>query len=165
MQVDSGCGAESARARARARIGDACRGRGRRSSGRGATLALLLALIQISVNVDAATFLQVMASDHAHALMTVVDGGHVDLILSHDATRSTDAEGESVLPATAEDHVVHMAHDELAAAQKRIADPISPPAVASTPFLSVFVPAPRARVLVAERPAPPFSRRSVVLRT
>jgi hypothetical protein len=140
---------------------------GSRRRARGwARLALVLAILPLSTNVDALTFLQIFSTDHPHALMTVVDGGHVDLILSHDATRPVGDDDEpSLHPKTAEDHVVHIAKDELAAAQKRIAEAL--PAATSPPTASVAaLPLSlRSPSVGPVRAVASFSRRSVVLRT
>lgn len=132
---------------------------------RWAVLALLLGLLQIASVVECSTLLQVVASDHSHAWMKVVDGGHVDLVLSHEAAHPTGAGGPRIHPKDTQDHVVHLAPDEAAAAQKRLAQ--SPPASmpAPTPRVVVSSAVPRASAFVPCRQALPFSRRSVVLRT
>ncbi len=132
---------------------------------RWAGLGLLLGLLQIASVVDCSTVLQVLASDHHHAWRTVVDGGHVDLILSHDAARPSVGAEPRIHPKSAEDHVVHMTPDEQADAQRRDVDSL--PAAPSPPVVrlaAVFV-SPRAPAFAPPRMAAPFSRRSVVLRT
>lgn len=130
---------------------------------------LALAMLPLATHVDALTFLQIFATDHPHALMTVVDGSHVDLVLSHDTshdmTRAPGDDAPSLHPKSAEDHVVHISKDELAAAQKRIA--VSLPTATSPPAPSlVAIPrSPRAFSSAPVRAVASFSRRSVVLRT
>ncbi len=105
-------------------------------------------------------------SDHAHALSSASDGRHLDLVLSHDATRETHEHG----PAThlhrspADDHIVHLASNE--AREPRRAQPIAlPVALASA---RPMITAPRVGAALSPppaRPVLPLSRRSVVLRT
>ena len=128
-------------------------------------LAFVLALLPLSTPVDALTFLQIFRTDHPHALMTVVDGGHVDLVLSHVATRPAHEDGPGLHPKSAKDHVVHIEKDELAAAQKRDGA-VAPAALrAPLPVVDPLPPTLRVPSRVAARVPASFSRRSVVLRT
>jgi len=138
----------------------------RRARSRGwAQLAFVLALLPLSTRVDALTFLQVFETDHPHALMTVIDGGHVDLILSHAVKRPVGEGDPGLHSKSAEDHVVHIARDDLAAAQKRLADPLPAAPIPTVPSVVTVSPALRLPETLAVRAASPFSRRSVVLRT
>lgn len=151
------------------------RSRRRKTDRRWIVLALLLGVLQIASVVDCSTLLQVVASDHSHAWMKVVDGGHVDLVLSHETEPHETAPRETARPSGAseprihpkqtKDHVVHLAPDEAAAAQKRVAE--SPPATmpAPTPRVAASPAVPLAPAFAPCRTAVPFSRRSVVLRT
>ncbi len=128
-------------------------------------LAFVLALLPLSTPVDALTFLQIFRTDHPHALMTVIDGGHVDLVLSHATPRPAAEDGPGLHPKSAEDHVVHIEKDELAAAQKRVA-PVAPAALhPALPGIDPLPPTLRVPSRVAARVPASFSRRSVVLRT
>lgn len=122
-------------------------------------------MLPLSTNVDALTFLQIFATDHPHALMTVVDGGHLDLVLSHDTTHPVGDDAPSLHPKSAEDHVVHIAKDELAAAQKRIAASLPAAPIPPAPSPAALPRSLRAPSDVPVRAVASFSRRSVVLRT
>ena len=130
-----------------------------------ARLAFLLAFLPLSTNVDALTVLQIFSTDHPHALMTVADGGHVDLILSHEATRPVGDDAPSLHSKTAEDHVVHIAKDELAAAQKRVAEALPVATSPPTPSVVALPLSLRSPSVGPVRAVASFSRRSVVLRT
>lgn len=141
---------------------------GRRRGWAGA-LVIACGLLQLAASLQTQSGLSLLAwlgHPHAHALLAVIDGSHIDLVYSHDATRHTDAdEVEAHLHAGAsDDHVVHMTNDDA-----RVAGRVHTPDVAPTSATIAFVPLLRAAAspqrLAPLRAVASFSRRSVVLRT
>ncbi len=129
--------------------------------------ALLQTLASVQLTIGLA-WLGALFSLHAHehALTSVRDGNHLDIVLSHDVAHDAHEHGPAthLQASPADDHVVHLASDE--ARDTRRTQAVSlPTALASArpviaaPRVAAALPPPSAR------PVPPLSRRSVVLRT
>jgi len=133
-------------------------------------VAVATALLQTLASVQLAVGLAWLGAlfslhAHEHALTSVRDGNHLDIVLSHDVTHDAHEHG----PAThlhgspADDHVVHLASD--AARDTRRMQAVALPmaltsarTMNSAPCVAAALPPPALPVL-------PLSRRSVVLRT
>ena len=143
-----------------------------RRRGWAAALAIVCGLLQLAASLQTQSGLSLLAwlaHPHAHALLAVIDGSHIDLVYSHDPVRHvrhTEAdEAEAHLHGDpGDDHVVHMTSDDV-----RVARRIAPPDVAPT-FATISF-APLLRAIASPQPpaprraVPSFSWRSVVLRT
>lgn len=122
----------------------------------------------LAAPLDPGAFVRIVASDHVHALRSVVDGIHVDLILAHESPTHPGESEPHLHARRAEDHVVHLARGDLGLAQRNgsIDSSALPPRIASPAVLWIAPEAAErfsARPLT--RPTRSFSRRSVVLRT
>ena len=130
-------------------------------------VALACGLLQFATGLQLMVFLDGLSSGHSHAVVTVIDGSHVDLIYSHDtqgADRHSDADavGAHLSGDPSQDHVVHTTRDD-APVTRRIEMPD-----ASAVTLAVLSPVPVLRPVASppplQRAVHAFSRRSVVLR-
>lgn len=131
---------------------------------------LVLGCLLLAAPFDLGALTRIAVSDHPHAIRTVVDGIHVDLILAHDASQTSPHPGESdphLHARLGEDHVVHLSRGELGPAQRNAVFGLDVPT--SLPIVPDLCRAADRIVRLAARPriAPvsAFSRRSVVLRT
>ncbi len=141
---------------------------GRRRGWAGA-LVIACGLLQLAASLQTQSGLSLLAwlaHPHAHAVMAAIDGSHIDLVYSHDATRHTDSdEVEAHLHADAsDDHVVHMTNDDAPVA-RRTNTPALSLTIAPIPIVAVLRVAARPQPTAPPRAVPSFSRRSVVLRT
>ena len=130
--------------------------------------ALLQSVASVQVAVGFA-WLSMLFSLHAHehALSSVRDGNHLDLVLSHDAARDGHDHGDDthLHVNSASDHVVHLTSDEALDSRRSLASGFAVTLAVSRPFSAAPARLGSARPTPPTRPVPPLSRRSVVLRT
>jgi hypothetical protein len=131
--------------------------------------ALLQTVASVQLAIGLAWFgmlLSHLPHEGSHALSSVRDGNHLDLVLSHDAPLETHDHGSDthLHRNAADDHVVHLVSDEARDSRRAPVGDLATTVATSRP---VIAPPRVARVQPTPpaRPVPPLSRRSVVLRT
>lgn len=140
---------------------------GRRYGFRALAGALVLGCLLLAAPFDFGAFVRLVGSDHGHAIRTIVDGIHVDLILAHESAPHPGESDPHLHAQRSDDHVVHLARGDFGPAQRRDASaPEALPVRIALPARVVaWVPAPDRPVRGFVAPPRAFSRRSVVLRT
>ncbi len=136
--------------------------------GRAGALVIACVLLQLMASLQSQSGLSLLAwlsHPHAHALLAVADGSHIDLVYSHDPVGHADSDevAAHLHGDPSEDHVVHITRDD-APVTRRVETPDATATLATIPSVPVLRLAASPPPHPFQRAVHSFSRRSVVLR-